>query len=93
MAVENYCIAQRFLGLLYRNNTHYCFLTFDLRTSYPKLVDFVIETHSYSFLFLYSVNNFLSKSNYYLVYDSVSNVLNLNYYVGYELNLTVNNSE
>ena len=39
------------------------------------------------------MNNFLSKGNYYLVYDSVLNVLNLNYYIGYELNLTVKNSE
>ena len=92
MQVVSCCVARRFMGLLYRNATDYCLLTFDLRTSYPKLVDTVLYAHNSTFINFYSVSNFLEQGNYFIIYDSFDNTLNLNYYTGYEFALTITNS-
>lgn len=67
----DYSIASRFLALLYENGTDYTILAFDLHSNYPKLVDVLHYQRNYTFLHLFSVNNYLEMGNYYLIYDAV----------------------
>lgn len=54
-----YAVARRLLTLLYQNSTDYYLLIFDLHSSYPKLVDAIHYPRNYTFLHLYSVQNYL----------------------------------
>ncbi len=90
--MTDYSIARRFLALLYENSTDYYLLTFDLHSSYPKLVDVLHYPRTYTFLHLFSVQNYLEIGNYFIVYDAIENLFNLSIYMGYEASISIKNS-
>ena len=67
-------------------------LAFDLHTSYPKLVDIVEYSKNSTEVRLFSVRNYLTIGNYFVIYHQDTNSFELNLYIGYELTVSINDS-
>jgi len=68
MDIVDYAIARRLLMILYENDTDYALMAFDLHTSFPKLVDIVEYSKNNTEVKLFSVKNYLTISNYFVIY-------------------------
>jgi len=93
LTLDSYSITHKFLALLYQNRTHYKVLVYDLAAVYPHFIDEITYNRSNNNISLFSVFNFLQSGNYFFLFDQTNNLLNLNYYKGYEVTVSVKNPE
>ncbi len=57
---------------------------------YPHLVDKVeYNVKKTTGVYLFSVMNYLEKGNYFFIYEREKNILNLTYYTGQYVNITI----